>query len=346
MFKFTQKTPFQSIILSALAHVAVVVLFILIKMHSEPAKTVEVFIQLSQPGPPPSVIMPMPQEKKEKPVVQKVLPAVTVPQREEQAPAEPEVVELDSITTDSVEKFDRNTFFAHAPQLHFKQPLNELAPDSTDTLQVLPFPSRAPLFPDFRDSTQFNVSPGPATDRVDRDLVRNTTGQAPTLPLGQAVGAGAKYLTDLVNKKKEKKTVRLDFVPTKVELDILQTIWDSTRATDTEIYAALDTSIRITAVDMTVVLEKLENKGLLKKKLVSPQNLFSFPLGQVEMSRKNRRNRVYQYETRIDADEVIRYLQAVLYETEHGKNALSDSLRTRQADNLREKIMRLLDGKS
>jgi predicted transcriptional regulator len=268
---------------------------------------------------------------------------VDVPEVVKEIPVQQEIVQLDTMQTDSIEKFDRTTFFTRAPQFILTELPKEVKADSSDTL-FFERRTDGPEFADFTDSTNFNVNPGPANDRVDWELYRRR-GQTPTLPLGQAAVEGAQYLSDLFNKKKKNRPVRLDFVPSKTELAVLQRIWQTSSATDTDIYAAMDSSIKITATDMTVVLEKLEEKGVLEREIVSPQHLFSFPLGQVEMSMKNRRNRVYLYTSKINADEVLHYLQATLYEIEYGKSSVPDSIRTKQADSLREKIMQLIEAK-
>ncbi len=338
MLTFLQKTSIHAVLISLLVHLLVIAVFVFIKLRSEPAKVAEIYIQLPQAPLVPDIV---PQPEPQEPLGKNVLPKVDGPQPIDEIPVEDESVQLDTMQTDSIEKFDRTAFFTQAPQIHYTERPKDVMSNSSDT-SFLERMTAGPGFADFNDSTNFNVTPGPANDRIDWDLYRRR-GQTPTLPLGQAAVEGAQYLSDLFNKKKKDRPVRLDFVPSKAELSILQTIWQSSSATDTDIYAAMDSSIKITAADMTVVLEKLQNKGLLQREIVSPQHLFSFPLGQVEMSRKNRRNRVYLYKSTINSDEVLQFLQATLYEIEHGKNSLPDSIRTKQADSLREKIMQLIE---
>ncbi len=338
MLKALKKISFQAIFYSLVAHVCVLAILLLIRLSSEPAKTTEIYIQL----PPPPLPQAEPQLPPEEPVVDNAVPTVDIPESVEDVPVPNDVVALDSVQTDSVQKFDRTSFFTTSPTLSYKQPLETFEPDSSDTVL---FHLGGPQFADFRDSLQFNINPGPLDDRVNRELYQKNMGHTPTLPIGQAVGQGAKYLSDYFNKKKEQKPVHLDFVPSETEIQVLQRIWETSSATDVEIYAALDSSIKMTAADLTIVMQKLEDKGLVKKEIISPQNLFSFPLGQVEMSAKNRRNRVYRYESRISEDEIVRYLQAVLYETEYGRQNLSDSTRAKRSAGLRDKIMRLLEDK-
>jgi predicted transcriptional regulator len=220
----------------------------------------------------------------------------------------------------------------------YAHPLDSLRADSTGTLKILP---TGPYF-DLGDTTRFSMLPGPYQDRVQRDLYRQQLGHEKPVPLNKAIGQGAKYLSDLFSKNKKEKPVRLDFVPSEAEIDILQTLWQQPKSTDVEIYAALDTSIHLAATDINEILQQLAQKGLVERQLVSPRNEFTFPLGAVEMSAKNRKNRVYQYESRIDVDEVMRYLQAVLYNAEHGQTS-SDSSNSKFVASLKKKILRLLE---
>ncbi len=336
MRQFWRKISSHPIILSLVAHLLALALFLLIRLHNEPAPPVEIFIQLSEPV--AEIMTPVPDKE---PVTHAPTPTV-FNEPEFTEPITEEIVHIDSTTNDSVKKFDRTSFFVNSPSIMFKQPLDSLETDSLDTLLVKHL---APAMPNLLDSTYWKVEPGLFSDRVERDIYQKNMGHAPAVPLGQALGEGAKYLSDLFNKHDDDRPVRMTFIPTKVELEILKAIWDQTSVTDIEIYAAMDTSIRITAVDMNHALEHLENKGLVKRELVSPQHLFTFPLGQVEMSRKNRRNRVYLYKANIAADEVIRYLQAILYEAEHGAVQAEDSSQASHIESLKKKVMQLLQSK-
>lgn len=126
------------------------------------------------------------------------------------------------------------------------------------------------------------------------------------------------------------RPVTLRFVPSDAELAVLQTIWNQGSITDQAVYANLDTSIKLTAVDVNGILKGLEEKGLLTSELISPRDEFTFasPLGSVgiEKSATNRRNRVYRYKPLVDRKHMIRYLQARL---DQAKNPKRRSYRTR-----------------
>jgi len=60
----------------------------------------------------------------------------------------------------------------------------------------------------------------------------------------------------------------------------------------------------------------MTRQGLLQRRLVSPQDLFtlSTPLGSIEVERNelNRRNPVYQYWPAVSRDDMLHYLQGAL----------------------------------
>lgn len=341
MSKNSTKTLFQAIGYALLFHIIAIAVSAIVFLRNKPISQAEVILQLPTPTT-ESLIDPVPLDPQ--PIRKQKIPSQNIldPHPQPKPQPEPELfshsVPPDTTYADTAKKFDRLTFFK--PIVDFQAfDKNEL--DSADTITTIE--SMHGSFFEPLDTTRFGVLPGPFPDRVQRDMEQQNLGHPRPLPLTDAIGKGAKYLSDLFNKEQDNKPVRLDFVPNEAELDILETLWES-NATDQQIYAALDTSIRLTAEDLNGVMKKLEKKGLVKRKLVSPRNEFTFPVGKVEMSAKNRRNRVYLYESRIDSRDVVRYLQAVLYETEYGqKRAAADSTRNRIIAGLKAKIMRLIE---
>ena len=326
------RTLFQAVAYSLLFHAIVIIIFVILRVQSRPTSEVEIAFQMPKQEA-PQVTAPKPIVTHPRPTTENKHAGVHIPR------LEPEIAAADTMVADTMKKFDRLTFFASSPTLTFQRQLLKTETDSAETLTTAQ-PS-LPLF-NKKDSIQFSVLPGPYGDRIQRDIDQQNLGHPRPLPLTDVANEGAKYISDLFNKKKE-KPVRLDFVPSDVELDILQTLWNNSQATDVEIYTALDSSFRVTAADLNEIMTKLADKGLLKRKLVSPRNEFTFPLGAVEMSAKNRRNRVYLYESRINSDEVLRYLQAVLYEVEYGEQSTSsDTARSSQIASLKAKILRLI----
>lgn len=176
-------------------------------------------------------------------------------------------------------------------------------------------------------------------DKTQMEIDKHNLGGERPISLSDAVRAGGEYLSKLQQKKENEKPVRLDFIPSRTELEILSAVWQKPKVNDVEIYASMDSSIRVTAEELQHILEGLVQKKLLTRNLTSPRNEFTLPFGgTVEMSAKNRRNRVYEYQARIEADEVIRYLNALLYELEHGAGPRTPVYQKRIAD-LKEKIL-------
>ena len=241
---------------------------------------------------------------------------------------------VDSTQVDSIAPFCPQDFFVASPFTRYKMPLDSL---STDSSQLVPLSSMLTSFS--FDSEMQKPTPGPY-DPIQRQIDSyGRDGQQP-LSIGRAVGEGAKYISELLQKKKAEKPVRFDFIPSDAEIAVFKVLWQHPQARDHEIYAALDTSIRLTATDLNTVLTRLTEKGIIKRKIVSPQNEFTFPVGKIEMSSKNRRNRVYEYESRVQPQELLVFLQAVLYENENKKNSKSEN-RDQFLQSLRRKILKV-----
>lgn len=325
-----KKIPYLAIIFSLFIHGATLSLFSTIKIKGRLCHP-QAEIQLFMPAPqnedsvvtPPSTGTPKPLKVvSPEPIIQTVIEHVVLP---------------DSVAADS-EKFDRLTFFTHAPSLTLQLPVQDVQIASSDTLMINPAAADISPFAALKDTTQFNVFPGPYPDRIQRHL-----DHPPTLPLNRVATQGTNFLAELFNRKKEIKPIRLDYIPSETELAIFSALWESSTATDREIYAALDTTIHLTAEDMQDILARLAQKGLVKRTLVSPRNELTLPIGTIEMSGKNRRNRIYEYKALIHSADVLRYLDAVLYEMQLKQKSLpADSMRAKDIVELKEKILRLL----
>jgi len=220
---------------------------------------------------------------------------------------------------------------------------------------ALTHPARDSLLPFQKAQQNFSLKPLPKLegkmpgmpgDRIERDLYKRNVGQQKPVPMANALVAGAQLLSQLKPKHKP-HAPRMTFIPSKVEVEALNTIWYRTKATDQQIYAGLDSSIKITAEDLNSALSDLTDKGFVTRELVSPRNEFTLqtPVGGVgiETSAKNRRNRVYSYQSLIDRQEMLQFLNAALYQLENGMelqfSAYGDSLTlVRQ---LQERILRV-----
>ena len=151
------------------------------------------------------------------------------------------------------------------------------------------------------------------------------------LNIPRALFKGAEKLGELLAG--DKGPPRLDFVPTRAEIEALSLIWDEGQITDQSIYAKMDTSIKLSAEDMNKVLDSLTERGLLKRKIVSPQYKVMLFITEVEVSPKNIRNRIYEYEPLVTRGEMQRFLNALYYQVKTG-----------QADGFSEKDRKLLTG--
>ncbi len=130
----------------------------------------------------------------------------------------------------------------------------------------------------------------------------------------------------------------LDFVPSDLELDVLSALWDEPMQTDLELYQSLTPRWRITAEMLQKMLARMAGEGLVARKQISPQNLFTIilPFGvfYVEESSLNRKNRVFIYRPTVRRKEVLSILMQKLQES--GKDRA-------QNKSLREKLKHLLE---
>jgi predicted transcriptional regulator len=135
-------------------------------------------------------------------------------------------------------------------------------------------------------------------------------------------------LRQFVAAIKPDKKVRLDFIPSKVQIHALSTLWQRGKATQLELYAELDSTFQITMEELERELAMLEKKGIIDGKIISPRNELAIgmgpiPLPPVEMSPTNKRNRIYLYSPHLKKEQLSHYLQARFYEAQilHPKNS-------------------------
>lgn len=117
-------------------------------------------------------------------------------------------------------------------------------------------------------------------------------------------------------KSKIKKAHGAEMVmPTNLEIAVLKDLWEKGDAiTSSEIYVNLDTVWRVTSEDLSAILEKMTRRGLLQRKKISPSHEFSlFGIAQIELSPKNRKNKLYLYWPILNKEEIITYIDAKRY---------------------------------
>ena len=301
-----------AMVISLAAHGAVMLVLSAFRYAAVEPQAVEIAF-LSSPPP----IIPPPQT-----------PPSYLPRRD--SVALPTVAAHDEITEIAA---DSTPDSLHVNRLNFFRPNATLRsfslPDSLPSDRL-----ESPLVLKKKNEPLLHNRPGPydaVQSRIDR---RNLGGERPVSLSDLAQAANA-----LAAGKEQDKPVRLDFVPSAAELEILSIIWEKPQVNDIEIYASLDSSIKVTAEEMQGILAKLVEKRLLSRKLVSPQNELSLPFGAaVEMSAQNRRNRVFEYQARIDAQEILRYLNALLYQVERAPGARTPA-ELRKIAELKERIL-------
>ena len=170
------------------------------------------------------------------------------------------------------------------------------------------------------NSLNFNLDPQANWSRqIDRDytgnrLLRDQIDKPGLLSLSGLALMGVNALRKQTQKAKKVEDLP---IPSDLELEILNLVWDKEGATGRDIYAALDSSTFLTFVQLRQKLSKMARAGFISAKIISPQNPFTVltPIGSFsfEMSPRNRRNREYQYLPLIRKDELFRYLSARYY---------------------------------
>ena len=194
----------------------------------------------------------------------------------------------------------------------------------------------------FPDSLKFYT--GRDYDYVGEELQRRWSDVPPVLDFGAMLRTGIGLLNKKNNKGKGTRKKRIHELPTpsRAEIHILTTLWTAGKISGPQIYARLDTSVNITAEMLWNLLHKMARNGFVQEKIISPQNVFNIvtPIGifPVEVSGKNRRNRVYEYTPLVDRKELLEVLEARRYVL-NTRSATTDAARQKQEI---EKLIRLL----
>lgn len=114
------------------------------------------------------------------------------------------------------------------------------------------------------------------------------------------------------------KRFHYNLIPSNLQLEVLKTLWENSNATMLELYAALDSSYLITAENLNRQLGRMMQLGMVERRIISPQNLFSiitpFKSFQLEMSGKNRRNKLYLYRPTVPKKRILQLLLTKSYQ--------------------------------
>ncbi len=151
-------------------------------------------------------------------------------------------------------------------------------------------------------------------DPIERVLEKQHPGTQSPAPLTNLL---AKGITALGGWLTPAATPDIRFIPSPAEMNVMRLLWQEGALTQDDLYAALDSSIEITAQDFQQVLQRLCDRHILTKTQLSPRFEFTLltPVGAkgIEMSSMNRKNRVFRYSLQVPKKDMIRNFNRFLY---------------------------------
>ncbi len=168
-------------------------------------------------------------------------------------------------------------------------------------------------FPIRRDSS-IALAGWKYTDRVEQNFARRNLGTGPVLDIGALFRPKRPAPRPLA--KRRASTLPM---PTPREAAVLAELWKHGSRTSLDLYASLDSSLLagVTAETFWRELHRMARRGFVEERIVSPQNLLLVGFGPfaipVELSAKNRRNRIWLYRPLADRRDLIDYLEARRY---------------------------------
>jgi predicted transcriptional regulator len=161
------------------------------------------------------------------------------------------------------------------------------------------------------NKSELNAIP-PRVDQIEEKFRREELGLPPMLSIGNLIGKGLQYLAGKLGAAGFEKNP-LAVIPSEIEIDVLNVIWEKHTATSMEIYAELD-SARLTAVDLQQTLAFMTDRGLLDRQQISPRHeLTILGVFTIEESALNRKNREYIYHPQITRQTMLSFLDATTF---------------------------------
>ncbi|MBN2008880.1 hypothetical protein JW960_06005 [candidate division KSB1 bacterium] len=133
---------------------------------------------------------------------------------------------------------------------------------------------------------------------------------------------------NLFSRDPNKKPDPRDYLlPQRDELEVLQILWDKGDSPDYLIYGELDRSQNMTMTDLNQLLETMDEKHLISREKISPEQLFGFAafgneIGGFEMSSKNKKNQVFLCHNLIDELQMKNLISASAYLSENDPTQL------------------------
>ncbi|MFQ5604511.1 MAG: BlaI/MecI/CopY family transcriptional regulator [bacterium] len=132
----------------------------------------------------------------------------------------------------------------------------------------------------------------------------------PTVPLNGLI----RSLIAKSKSSRKKRSLAEMPLPSDLEIEILKVLWVQPIASSSDIYAQLDSTLPLTSEDLNKILEQMAERGFLDRKKVSPSHEFNlFGIAQIELSSKNRKNKLYLYWPLVPKKELITYLDSKRY---------------------------------
>lgn len=175
-------------------------------------------------------------------------------------------------------------------------------------------------------------------DYIGEELRRRFIDVPPTIPLFAAFFHGNRQLL-------QKTKLSQQFpIPTDVEIDILKVLWLHPGSSSSEVYAQLDTLRHITSEDLQTILAGMNQRGLLARKKISRSNEFSlFGIAEIELSPKNRKNKLYVYWPVVTKEKLITYLDSKRYLTDASAQATrNERVESGNKNDIEDRLIRLI----
>ena len=311
----------RAIILSLLFHILIIAIslfYILAPTSLEPNREINVRFQIVQTP----TITTKPAKPRQKPILSKKQIESNLPKLKNSLANDNFLAGIDSTKADT-------SFHIELEQIHLNSLSylirRQLAQMNFDSLYIVSQNQKPPQI-----GLDIKNVPIPK-DRIAERLRNENLGLSPMVNISNALAA--------LNKSRQKKALsKIDFIPSRVQLQALKVIWDNKSATLSDIYSEMDSSFLVTAELVEKELTALTEKNLISRKKVSPQNEFNLFGIMIEMDELNRLNPVYAYSPKISRDEMMTFLQARLYLAQEQKKTKDKNY----SKELEDKIQQLL----
>jgi len=200
-----------------------------------------------------------------------------------------------------------------------------------DSLLIFRLQQQTPLS---LSKSQLNAI-APRLDQMDEKFRREQLGLPSMSPLGTLIGKGIKYLSEKFSGAPNNP---LAVIPSETEIEVMNVLWKKTTATSSEIYANLDSTNNLTAVDLQQTLAVMADRGLVDRRQISPRHeLTILGVFTIEESALNRKNREFLYQPRVARRTMLSFLDATAFSHRLASNG-SPSL---VVDHLRKLMNRL-----